>query len=121
MTEFILYLGLSFLFIHEMDAIYRKEWRLFIFLNNLADNKAYRIFTFLHLPLYLFLFWALFMANENFKHVFTIILNAFYIFHLLLHILFLKNPKNEFKGFFTWFLLVCLAITGLFYLILILF
>ena len=112
LIDFLLYLGLTMFFVHEMDAIRRKEWRMFIFLKHLDDHLAYRIFTIIHIPLYLFIFWALFLANERINSIFGLVLNSFYIFHLILHLLFVNNPKNEFKGFFTWFLLISMALTG---------
>ncbi|MFD2881450.1 DUF6713 family protein [Paenibacillus rhizoplanae] len=37
-----------------MDAIRAKEWRMFIFLRELTDERAFKVFTILHLPLYAF-------------------------------------------------------------------
>lgn len=43
MTDFLLYLGLTLLFVHEMDAIRRKEWKMFIFLKDLNEDLEYWI------------------------------------------------------------------------------
>lgn len=43
---------ITLLLIHEMDAIRTKEWRMFIVLKDMPDEKAYKIFTLAHIPLY---------------------------------------------------------------------
>ena len=45
-------LNLSIFLLHEMDAIRRSEWRLFIVLKDMEDSKAYQVFTGIHLSLY---------------------------------------------------------------------
>ena len=49
----IFYLALTLLFVHEMDAVRRKEWKMFIVLKDMEDEKACHIFLLLHIPLYL--------------------------------------------------------------------
>lgn len=41
MNTAIFILMLSLLVIHEMDAIRSKEWKMFIVLKDMADEKAY--------------------------------------------------------------------------------
>ena len=120
MSNILIFFGLILLFSHEMDAIRRKEWKMFIFLKDLNEETGYRVFTFLHLPLYILLFWGLFIANETTAYYFALGLNIFYIIHLGLHLSFINNKNNEFKGLFSWVLLIGLAITGLVYIIVIL-
>lgn len=120
MSNILIYTGLSLLFIHEMDAIRRKEWKLFIFLKDLNEEAGYRVFTFLHLPLYVLLFWGLFLATKTISYYFALGLNIFYIIHLALHLILTNNKNYEFKGLLSWFLLIGLAITGLLYIIVLL-
>ncbi|WP_423229843.1 DUF6713 family protein [Clostridium aceticum] len=37
---------------HEMDGIKNKEWKVFIYLKNMEDNKVYQILSMMHLPIY---------------------------------------------------------------------
>ncbi|XVL60972.1 hypothetical protein PWP87_04070 [Paenibacillus amylolyticus] len=55
MPDFLLVLflfNLSLFLLHEMDAIRRSEWKLFMVLKDMEDDKAYRYFTWIHLPMY---------------------------------------------------------------------
>lgn len=108
MVEHFFYLiALTFMLMHELDAIRCKEWRIFPGLSMLNEKMAYPIFVFAHLPLF---YWILFSTaiqkNEN-----TIWgLNVFFIIHLFLHLLFIKHPKNLFKDWLSWTLIVGAAL-----------
>ena len=93
--KIIFILELSLLFTHEMDAIRRQEWKMFIFLKNLTDEKAYKIFLLLHIPLYTAILLVLF---SSFMNIGNYIVDIFLIIHMLIHFLFRKNPANELNG-----------------------
>ncbi len=60
MTEhYFFYIGLTFILIHEMDAVRLQEWKMFPILSGLNDQTGYLIFTSLHIPLYGLLFGGL--------------------------------------------------------------
>ena len=104
-------LGLSLILMHEMDAIRCKEWRIFPGLSLIKDDKlGFILFTFLHIPLFYFVFHYLFM-EVNMKFRFG--LDYFFIIHLGLHILFLIHPKNEFKDWVSWIIIGGAAAFGL--------
>ncbi|MEA0978893.1 DUF6713 family protein [Lysinibacillus irui] len=48
-----------------MDAIRRSEWRLFIVLKDMEDSKAYKVFTFIHLFLYVIILSLLFSQYQT--------------------------------------------------------
>lgn len=52
MGDLLFFLGVSLLFLHEMDAIDKKEWRLLFVLRRLPDSGALRWFIGMHLPLF---------------------------------------------------------------------
>lgn len=117
MTEFCLfYIGLSLFLIHEMDAIRCEEWKMFPVLSSLSDRKGYIIFTTLHIPIFIVIFW--FITNVTTAGIFTKIFDVFMIIHFLLHLLFLNHEKNKFKDVFSWSIITGIAICGLFDLIL---
>ena len=99
--------GLSFLLTHEMDAVRHHEWRLFIGLRSLNEERAYRCFTALHVPLYSVLFWGALHSEAV-----ILALDAFFVVHLLLHIWFRHHPRYTFHSFFSWSLIVGAAIAG---------
>ncbi len=83
-------LNLSIFLLHEMDAIRRSEWRLFIVLKDMKDSKAYQVFIVIHLFLYVIILSLTFW-----------VLDIFFIIHTILHLLFERHPRNEFKNTFS--------------------
>ena len=102
--HFFFYLGLSFLTLHEMDAIRCREWRIFPGLSLLSDKIGHVLFVFAHLPLFYFIYWQLTYSQDI--EAFMKGFNIFMIVHLLLHILFLKHKNNEFKDWISWSILI---------------
>ena len=111
MEHIFFYLGLAALLVHEMDAVKRKEWRMFPGLSNLQDETAYSIFTGLHLPLYFLVFWLL--QKPETASILILVLDAFFIIHLLLHIILRNAPKNNFSGIFSSTFIWISGISGL--------
>jgi hypothetical protein len=104
------YLGLAFLFTHELDAVRCKEWRIFPGLSYLNDRTGFVVFTLAHIPLIAWIFYEVSKAdNEAFIFGFSI----FMIVHLGLHVLFLMHPKNEFRDWVSWLFISGAAICGL--------
>lgn len=58
-----LIVAVSLLSVHEMDAMTHAEWRLLPVLSGMNEDAARDMFVFLHVPLYIGLFWALFVAS----------------------------------------------------------
>ena len=85
-------LELALLFLHEMDAIRRREWKMFILLKDMEDEKAYRVFMFLHIPLYTVILALLFSGYYRIGFYIT---DVFLITHTLLHIGFRKHTANK--------------------------
>lgn len=90
--------NLSLFLLHEMDAIRRSEWKLFIVLRDMKEEKAYTYFTWIHLPLYTIILSLLFSPYQTITFW---ILDLFFILHTVLHFVFEKHPQNEFKNRFS--------------------
>ncbi|NOX19365.1 MAG: hypothetical protein GXO87_13935 [Chlorobi bacterium] len=117
MNDNIIFLtGLSLIFLHEMDAIRCKEWRIFPGLSMLDDKIGYIVFLFAHIPIFFWLFWQL--TNSSDIDTFRIGFDIFLIAHLGLHLLFLKHKNNEFKDWISWTIIAGTGISGLLDLIL---
>ena len=114
MTGFFLQMGTAFLLIHEMDAIRCKEWRIFPGLSRLDDDTGFKVFMFMHAPLY-WLVLQVFVRSGS-GPVSSLILAVFLVLHLVLHLLFLKHPKNEFKDWASWATITLAALPGALYL-----
>lgn len=108
----LFWLNLSLLFIHEMDAVYRHEWRLFIFLNRLKDETAYQIFTILHIPLLIVVFYFLSNPAEVNQDYFIIFIDTFLIVHLGLHYLLRNYKNNELNSIFSKSIIQIMAVSG---------
>ena len=110
MQHLFFYLAISFILMHEMDAIRCKEWRIFPLLSMLNDDLGFKVFILAHIPLFTLLFIGLNQANNE-----DLIkgLNIFFIIHLGLHVLFIFNKKNEFKDWLSWTIISGAALFGL--------
>lgn len=102
--ELLFFLGLSLLVTHELDAIRRHEWRIFPLTAGMPERAGYSIFTAAHIPLFLLLFWGL-SSSEAVRAPLMSGLSAFSIVHVLLHLLVLSHPLNQFSSPFSWLLI----------------
>lgn len=105
-------LGLVLLLTHEMAAVRRREWKMFPFLSGLDEKTGYVVFTALHVPLYLLLFWGLFGASGEVNRGLVLVLDAFFVIHVFLHLLRFRHPDNQFKNGFSWGLIIGAGICG---------
>lgn len=108
------YIGLSFLLTHEMDAIRRQEYRIFPITSLLSERTGYLVFTALHVPLYVVLFWGLTNKDPLFVRQFILYFDVFMLVHIGLHLLALRHKLNQFTSFFSWSLIVGAGLFGLF-------
>lgn len=109
--DLFFYLALSFLLVHEMDAIRCKEWRIFPLTYFLNDKIGYLVFMTLHIPLFYMLFWGL--KSDAYRNDLITGLDYFSLIHFVLHIIFLKHKKNEFKDALSWTIITGAALFGL--------
>lgn len=113
MTEhYFFYIGLTFILIHEMDAIRLQEWKMFPILSGLKEKTGYLIFTSLHLPLYGLLFWGLW-GRQGLVTNLILGLDIFFIIHLMLHLLLINHKNNKFRNFFSWGIIILTGFFGL--------
>ena len=80
---------------HELDAIQHHEWRFFFALTPLSDQAAYRLFTALHVPLFVIIIWNL----QSFR--FQVGFDIFLIIHAGLHWMLRNHPKIKFNNWFS--------------------
>lgn len=118
MNTAIFILMLSLLVIHEMDAIRSKEWKMFIVLKDMADEKAYRIFTLIHLPLYFAVIFL--MAQRGEPVALYYITNILLICHTCVHYGFKKHTNNGFISVFSNTIIYSMGILAVIHIILIL-
>ena len=117
-TYLFFIVGLALILTHEMDAVRCREWELFPLLSRLETKVGYLVFTGLHIPLYIVLFWRLFGTGELNSELIRG-LDIFFVVHVFLHILMYRHPKNHFKSAFSWFIILGSGVAGLIDLVLI--
>lgn len=88
-------LELALLLTHEMDAVHKKEWKMFFVLKDMAEERGYCFFTILHIPLYTAI---LMLLLSDYVRIGFYIMDVFLIAHLLVHVLFKKHPANNLNG-----------------------
>lgn len=103
-------LGLSFLTIHELDAIRCKEWRILPLLSRLDDKMGSALFLLAHIPLFLWVFVEL--TSSTISQSFIKGFDIFMIIHVGLHLLLLRHQRNEFKDALSWFFIAGAGVFG---------
>lgn len=109
--DILFVLGIAFLFVHELDAIQKHEWRFFFALLPVSDRTAYCIFTAAHMPLF-----ALIMWNVQ-SYLFQTGLDLFLIFHASLHWMLRNHPLVKFNDGFSRFWIFGGAVLGILHLV----
>jgi len=109
--HFFWLLTVSLITVHELDAIYQKEWRFFQHILGLAarvsDEAFYRVFTGLHVPLLVAILWWGGMSRG-----FQIGFDVFAVVHLGLHIGLRNHPLVTFNNSFSFALIGAAALSG---------
>jgi len=108
----LFWLNLALLLVHELDAVRRQEWRMFVFLNRLDDERAHQLFALLHVPLLILIFWFLSRPHQPVYIWFQLVVDLFLIIHLGLHLLFRSHPANTFGNAFSMRLITGMALLG---------
>lgn len=111
----IFVLELALLFVHEMDAVHRQEWKMFMVLKDMQDEAAYWTFALLHIPLYAAIFFLLF---SPYVQVGFYVTDAFLIAHMFVHFMFKRHPANRLNGTISKMLIYLIGLLALIHLIL---
>ena len=86
---------IAFILNHELDAIKKKEWRFFFAKIPLDDNKAYQLFTGIHIPLFILILSNL--SSSGFQVGFDLFMIAHAGVHWLLRNHALVNFNDNFS------------------------
>lgn len=78
-----LVITLALFSVHEMDAMTHAEWRLLPGLSGMEEQSARQVFVLLHIPLFVGVFWAVFIAS--WKRVAARILSGLTVLHAIVH------------------------------------
>jgi hypothetical protein len=102
MTEYILFVVIiSLLLLHEMDAIRAREWKMFIVLKDMSEETAYKVFLFIHFPLYIAAFYVLCNESMQSGYILKVSIDIFLIGHAILHYGFRNHNSNGFSAYYS--------------------
>lgn len=113
-SQILFFVVVSFLFVHELDAIRQREWRFFFAPVTISDESAYRIFAALHAPLFVVI--LVYVESSAFQ----IAIDAFAIVHGLLHLGLRNHPRIAFDSWFSRFWIFGGSLLGVLHLLLVL-
>jgi hypothetical protein len=91
-------LTLSLLFVHELDAVRCREWRIFPLTAFLDDTTGMRVFILAHVPLFAII---LFYASRSIGaggNGFSLGMAIFCVVHAFVHWAYERHPKCEFRN-----------------------
>jgi hypothetical protein len=117
---FAFYLGIGFLFSHELDAMVQEEWRLLYVLRSIPDETAMPVFVWLHVPLFSLIVWLTHYSRELVKVLSRNAFAAFLIFHAGLHFRLSDHPLYTFDTVLSQTLIYGGAVCGAVYLVMML-
>lgn len=97
LIKILFWINISLFILHEMDAVKTREWKMMIFMNRLSDDSGHIVFTILHFPLFIIIF---FLMKYYFEYLVPAVAVLF-IIHQILHILFKKHTENRMNNKFS--------------------
>lgn len=118
LITFVSVVNVIFLFMHEFDAVYEGEWKMFGFLKSFGERIQYLIFLYSHVLICGFVFYYLWCVCNGNNYPLWITVNFFGVFHFLIHIIAIRWKSNVFKSFSSFLFISGMAITGVINLIL---
>ena len=113
MRNVIFYLGIGFLFTHELDAVRNSEWRVMPLLGALPDDTGMTIFIAAHVPLFALVIGALASSNRRVQTNSRLALCVILVLHGLLHAVFMQHPDYEFYSVLSNVLIFGGAVLGI--------
>lgn len=119
-TRLLFYFGLALLACHELDAVARHEWRLLPGLSLLDDQTALTTFIYLHVPLFMGLFWLTGHNSAVVQRTSQLAVDTFLIVHAIAHVAFSNHALYEFQFPLEESLIFGGAITGALHAVLVL-
>ena len=112
--KIFMWINISFFILHEMDAVYVREWKMIKFMNRWSDNTGHIIFTASHF----FLFMIIFYLAEYHLYIIFPVFSVLLILHQFIHILFRKHFENRMNNSFSKIIIHVMSVnslTGLIY------
>ncbi len=107
--KILLWVNLSLLLLHEMDAVRTMEWKMMAVINRIDNTIASCIFIAVHFVLFILIFY---MIEYHFTALYWITC-IFPLFHQLLHVFFRKHPANRMNNPFSRGIIILMTLFSL--------
>lgn len=111
-------MNIVFLLMHELDACYEGEWRMFKFLQHFPERTQSLFFIYAHFFIYAFVFYYIWHVFNFTAKPLWIMVNVFAVFHWVIHWIALRWKSNVFHKPSSFFFMGGYALSGLINLIL---
>ncbi len=106
------FMNMMFMFMHEFDAFYQGEWKMFKFLRTYHEKAQYLFFLYLHIP-FILVYLCYLLAVINFSSLYLwLVINAVSILHLIIHLIAIKWNSNVFKSVHSFVFIGGAALAG---------
>ena len=117
-TEVVFYLGLAFLFTHELDAMPNHEWRVLPLTSFLSDSIGMNTFVIAHIPIFAIVIACVASLNLKIRSTAQNIVSGFLIVHAGLHFAFSGHSDYEFDSLLSSTLIYGAALLGILFFVL---
>lgn len=104
-SEWPFRIGFALLLTHELDAVARAEWRVLPMTRWLPDDVGFPVFVLAHVPLFVWLIWLIGHTDPAVRVRWQIIVSAFLVVHVVLHLLFSGHRHYDFHGWMSQLLI----------------
>jgi hypothetical protein len=102
-----------FMLMHEFDACYEGEWKMFKFLRVFKEQTQYLIFLYIHIPLCIGAFYYLWCVFQMINLPIWIVVNAISVVHFSVHFFAKRWKSNVFTSFSSFLFITGAAVTGI--------
>ncbi len=109
----LFHLTVGFALLHELDAMFRHEWRVLPGLSLLPDDIGRAVFLWGHLPFYLAFVRLATHRSARIRLWFAVIFGGFFVIHVGLHWAFSGHLHYEFHGLGSQLLILAAGLFGL--------
>ena len=117
-AEVVFYLGVAFLFTHELDAMTNHEWRVLPLTSFLPDSIGMNSFLIAHIPIFAVVVGCVASLNMKIRSTAQNVVSGFLIVHAVLHFAFSGHSDYEFDSLLSSTLIYGAALLGILFFVL---
>jgi hypothetical protein len=109
-NNFIIYLGISLLILHEIDAIRANEWKIINGVSSWVFKIGHFLITIVQLPLIILLLW--YIETKGIHKSILYIFDIFLLMHVGSHLFIFRLKENPFTHWLSWAIIIGTSVCG---------